>query len=86
MLKEYGYEKRHEYIQTTNQMKKALNITHKKDEMTNDELELVLASEILAKHNIKNTNKKGYYQVNPVCVNSSKAVNDITNNQYNLLS
>jgi murein L,D-transpeptidase YafK len=81
ILKDYGYDKKHHFIQTSMQMKKQLNITHKKDEMTNDELELILASEILAKHNIKNTNKNGYYEVNPVCVNSSKAVNELITNK-----
>lgn len=80
-LKEHGYTKQTEYIQTTNQMKKQLDINKKKDEMNNDELNLILASEILSEQRIKNTELNGYKEVNPVCVDSSKLVNNYVNNK-----
>ncbi len=71
-LKEHGYTKAHEYIQTTKQMKNALGITAKKAEMTSRELNLVLASENVATCAI--TDEQGYHEVNPVCIDASKAV------------
>lgn len=71
-LKEHGYTKAHEYIQTTKQMKNALGITAKKAEMTNRELNLVLASENVATCAI--TDEQGYNEVNPVCIDASEAV------------
>ena len=71
-LKEHGYTKAHEYIQTTKQMKNVLGITAKKAEMTNRELNLVLASENVATCVI--TDEQGYNEVNPVCIDASEAV------------
>ncbi len=71
-LKEHGYTKAHEYIQTTKQMKNALGITAKKAEMTSRELNLVLASENVATCAI--TDEQGYHEVNPVCIDASEAV------------
>lgn len=56
-LKEYGYTAKHEYIQTTVQMKKSLGITCKKDQMDKKELLKVEAAETvessLEAHNSK---------------------------------
>ena len=71
-LAEHGYIKQHEYIQTTQQMKKTLGIEHKKNEMTTRELDEVAASEALAKVMI--TDEKGFNEVNPVCVDSADIV------------
>lgn len=71
-LSEHGYSKRHEYIQTTRQMKKSLDITHKKYEMTVRELDEVAASEALAKVMIND--EKGFQEVNPVCVDAADIV------------
>jgi hypothetical protein len=79
--KEYGYDKKHHFIQTTKQMKKELNITNKKDDMTNDELQLVMASEIIASQSIVKSNKHGYYEINPICVEVSKKVNEMLINK-----
>lgn len=71
-LKEHGYTKAHEYIQTTKQMKDTLGITVKKSEMNDRELSLITASELLAKGSI--TDEYGYHEVNPVCLDASEAV------------
>lgn len=71
-LKNHGYKNPHEYIQTTKQMKNALGITAKKDEMTEKELQLVLASETISSLTLEN--EQGYHEVNPVCVDVSKGV------------
>ena len=78
ILKEHGYNAPHHYIQTTLQMKGVLGIAHKKDEMTEDELGLIMASEIIAAVNLKNSQAEGYYEVNPICLNSSLAVKNVT--------
>jgi phage anti-repressor protein len=77
-LKERGYTKQHEYIQTTSQMKKELNIEKKKEEMNELELKKIMASELIAEINIEQTNSLGYREVNPICVNSCKAINAAT--------
>ena len=73
-LKDRGYEHQHEYIQTTMQMKKALEITHKKDDMTAKELKAVRASEAMA--SLLLDDEYGYREVNPVCVKASREVAD----------
>ncbi len=78
-LKERGYTKQHEYIQTSMQMKKALDITAKKDKMSELELKKITASELIAEINIENLNISGYYEVNPVCVKSCQLVSNATN-------
>ena len=71
-LSEHGYTKQHEYIQTTNQMKKSLDIKHKKKEMTTRELDEVAASEALAK--VLLHDEEGFNEVNPVCVTAAEIV------------
>lgn len=71
-LSEHGYTKQHEYIQTTQQMKKSLEITHGKKEMTARELDEVAASEALAKVMIND--EQGFNEVNPVCVGAAEIV------------
>lgn len=69
-LKDRGYSKQYEYIQTTNQMKKPLGINHKKDEMTEKELKAIRASEALS--SLLLDDEYGYHEVNPVCVKASE--------------
>lgn len=71
-LQEHGYTKQHEYIQTTQQMKKPLGIVHKKAEMTTRELDEIAASEALAR--VLLNNEQGFNEVNPVCVEASEIV------------
>ncbi len=71
-LSEHGYTKPHEYIQTTQQMKKSLDISHGKKEMTTRELDEVAASEALAKVMIND--EQGFNEVNPVCVGAAEIV------------
>ena len=71
-LSEHGYTKPHEYIQTTQQMKKSLDISHGKKEMTTRELDEVAASEALAKVMIND--EQGFNEVNPVRVGAAEIV------------
>lgn len=71
-LKEHGYTKQYEYINTTKAMKKELGITAKKDDMTLQELASVSASEWLSMAML--TDERGYHEVNPVCIKASDAV------------
>ena len=71
-LKTRSYTKQYEYINTTRSMKKALNITNKKDEMTTQELRLVKASEYLAECML--VDEYGFKEVNPVCSYASESV------------
>lgn len=71
-LSERGYSKNYEYIQTTQQMKRALDITHKKVEMTEKELAAITASEALSK--LLLDDEYGFLEVNPVCVDAAEIV------------
>ena len=71
-LKAHGYTKPHEYIQTTQQMKKPLSITAKKEQMSKKELMGIQAAEFLADYLLED--EQGFYEVNPVCVQASLAV------------
>lgn len=71
-LKERGYTKPHEFIQTTTQMKKPFGITRRKDEMTAKELKAIRASEAMA--SLLLDDEYGYRNVNPVCVEASVIV------------
>ena len=83
-LSEHGYKKRHEYIQTTNQMKKSLDISHKKGDMTTSELDKVAASEALAK--VLLNEEQGFSEVNPVCVEASEIVANSINRKKSLIA
>lgn len=74
-LKEHGYKSPHEYIQTTKQMKKELNIDKKKEDCDLIELMKIASAEMLAKTKIMKSELNGYSEVNPVCIDSSKNVN-----------
>lgn len=73
-LKDRGYSKPCEYIQTTMQMKKSLGITHKKDEMSAKELKAIRASEAMA--SLLLDDEYGYREVNPICVEASNIVHN----------
>lgn len=86
-LHSHGYEKQYEYIQTTLQMKKALGINAKKNEMNLRQLAMVGASEMLSIATVGD--EHGYHEVNPVCVDASRAVAGYVENKTftrNLLS
>lgn len=71
-LKKREY-KGYEYAVTTNAMKEPFGLKgKKKDDMTQRELETVMASELLAKLSL--TDGKGFKEVNPVCVKASNTV------------
>lgn len=69
-LHDRGYKKKHEYIQTTMQMRRELKITAKKDDMSKRDLLKVTMAECLA--SLRLTDEYGYPQVNPKCVEASK--------------
>lgn len=71
-LQEHGYTKPHEYIQTTQQMKQVFGITKKKKDMTDKEIKLVMAGELLADCMIDE--EYGFNEVNPVCLEASTDV------------
>lgn len=71
-LKNHGYTKQHEYINTAKSMKKEFGITAKKDDMSLQELAAVSASEWLSMAML--TDERGYHEVNPVCIKASDAV------------
>lgn len=71
-LKEHGYTKQHEYIQTTKQMKKELGITVPKTKMSERQLKFITASEYVADAMLDD--EMGYSEVNPVCIEASKGV------------
>lgn len=74
-LKEFGYSSPNEYSKTTTEMKLALNIGSKsKDSMTRLDLAKVMASECLATVGIIQRNERGFSAVHPVCVRSSRIV------------
>lgn len=82
-LKDRGYSKPNEYIQTTTQMKKPLGITHKKKEMTAKELKAIYASEAMA--SLLLDDEYGYFEVNPICVQASVIVNNAMRNKKVLI-
>lgn len=73
-LKNHGYDKKHYFIQTTRQMKKELGIEAKKDEMSKTELHKIMVAELLSEINLEQSDAHGYYEVNPICLDSCKSV------------
>lgn len=71
-LKFHGYKTSKDYSRTTADMKEPLGIKAKKGDMTPKELKMITAAEYLAEAMLDN--EYGFYQVNPVCVNASKAI------------
>jgi ribosomal protein S8 len=82
-LKEHGYKSPHEYIQTTKQMKEGLGIDGKKKKAECDDIEVmkIQTAEMLARTKIMIENANGYKSVNPLCVESSKIINQNTQRQ-----
>lgn len=71
-LKAHGYTVKDEYQRTTREMKYPLGIKATKGNMTPKELKMITAAEFLAEAML--SDEYGFYQVNPVCVNASKAI------------
>jgi anti-repressor protein len=80
-LKSHGYTKQHEYIQTTVQMKKVLGIENKKDSMTKNELRKIMASELVSAINIDESEAFGYREVNPIAIESTKGIHELTSDK-----
>ena len=74
-LKTHGYDKQHEYIQTSMQMKKPLGITARKKDMTKTEIQKITDAEYLAEAML--SDEYGYHEVNPVCVEASAEIDRI---------
>lgn len=84
-LKEHGYCKPGHFIQTTKQMKNALDIICKKDEMNNIELKAITAAELLSEINIEKANASGFQKVNPICVNCSNLIAQAIDNKNQIV-
>lgn len=78
-LQAHGYNKPYEYIQTTKQMKAVLGVENNKDKMTDSELKLITACELISQLNIERAGAIGYNAVNPLCLKSSVAVANAVN-------
>lgn len=84
-LKNRGYNKSYEYIQTTKQMKDTLFIKNKKEAMTERELKAVRTSEALAE--LLFDNEYGYNEINPICIRASKIISSaLDNNNKKLIT
>ena len=83
-LKARGYTTREEYSKTTNNMKRPLGIKAVKGDMTPKELKMIEAAEYLAEAML--SDEYGFYQVNPVCVNASKAISNAVETKLKQLS
>jgi hypothetical protein len=75
-LKAHGYKAPHEYIQTTRQMKAALNIDPSKQKKECDLIEVmkIATAEMLSYTKLAISEAIGYHEVNPVCVKSSEEI------------
>lgn len=83
-LKNHGYTKQGHYIQTTKQMKDALNIKGKKDELSIIDLKKILVAETLGEIKIEQSKANGYREVNPICLTCCKAVIETLENKQQL--
>lgn len=72
-LKERGYSKSNQYIQTTKQMKSKLSISGKKGSIPASEEKAIRTAESLAM--LMFDDEYGYYEVNPVCVEAAEIIN-----------
>ena len=79
MLQDRGYNKPHHFIQTTKQMRKEMGIENKKDQMTQEELIDISMAELLSMRKVGNSKATGYYEVNPICKESSKQITQLVN-------
>lgn len=84
-LRNHGYTKQGHFIQTTKQMKDALGISCKKDEMSGTQLKIVTAAELLAEVNIEQSGSTGYHEVNPICLDCCEAVSKVVENKNQIM-
>ena len=75
-LKNHGVKEKFEFINITKAMKKPLDITAKKADMTAAELAKITAAEYLARAMLHS--EQGYHEVKPVCVDASSIVSSAT--------
>jgi prophage antirepressor-like protein len=74
-LKLAGYEQPRQYQHTTVEMKRELGFPWKpKDQLSEGELRLVMASELIATERIARRRVSGFNDVHPLCVASSHGV------------
>ena len=75
-LKNHGVKEKFELINITKAMKKPLNITARKSDMTVAELAKITAAEYLARTMLHS--EQGYSEMKPICVDASGIVSNAT--------
>jgi phage anti-repressor protein len=71
VLQNHGIEKPTEFRDITFGMKNTLNIKAKKNDMDETELQKILLAETLSSLRLNQLNADGFYEVNPICLESS---------------
>jgi phage anti-repressor protein len=71
VLQNHGIEKPTEFRDITFGMKNTLNIKAKKNDMDETELQKILLAETLSSLRLNQLNADGFYEVNPICIESS---------------
>lgn len=71
VLQNHGIEKPNEFRDITFGMKNTLNIKAKKNDMDETELQKILLAETLSSLRLNQLNADGFYEVNPICLESS---------------
>ena len=71
VLQNHGIEKPTEFRDITVGMKNTLNIKAKKNDMDETELQKILLAETLSSLRLNQLNADGFYEVNPICLESS---------------
>jgi phage anti-repressor protein len=71
VLQNHGIEKPTEFRDITFGMKNTLNIKAKKNDMDETELQKILLAETLSSIRLNQLNADGFYEVNPICIESS---------------
>lgn len=70
VLQNHGIEKPNEFRDITFGMKNTLNIKAKKNDMDETELQKILLAETLSSIRLNQLNADGFYEVNPICLES----------------
>lgn len=71
VLQNHGIEKPTEFRDITVGMKNTLNIKARKNDMDETELQKILLAETLSSLRLNQLNADGFYEVNPICLESS---------------
>ncbi len=77
-LKSHGYNKPVEYATTTKHMKENLGIEKKKSDCDLIEVMKIATAEMLAKTKIMIEDKRGFNEIDPLCIESAKVIKQNT--------